>query len=164
MGNDSESQNASHSKDHLLEHFRGITTLIHFATRVNWGRPAIYGRMTIASRRITLSPNYAGLEALAQLTARDDEVIALAVAGYTVDAEDKDCTSLQIAVVAETKDAANTGAIRPGVSRWEEVADDPSAGLVYASICTIRVLRHLTTNRNTDRTSCLIILLPFPTL
>jgi len=41
MGNDSESQNASHSKDHLLEHFRGITTLIHFATRVHQEKPPV---------------------------------------------------------------------------------------------------------------------------
>ena len=54
--------------------------------RINCRRLAIYSRMNPTPNRATLGPNYAALEALAKLIARDDEVVALAVAGYTVDA------------------------------------------------------------------------------
>ena len=53
-------------------------------------------------------------------------MLALAVTGYVVDAHDSNRACLQIAVVAETKDA-NTS-VRLGTSCWKDVTNDSSLG------------------------------------
>jgi len=125
----SETQSDAQTKNQLLERFRGITTLSNFVMRVRRGRsPTVFDQVNPVPNKVTFGPNYAGQQALAKLIARDHEVLALAIAGYVVNAQDDNRACLQIAAVAETKDA--NASVRVGTSRWKEVRNDPSQGLL----------------------------------
>jgi len=95
--------------------------------RASRGRsPGTFVEVNPVPKEVSFGPNYASLQALAKLIALDHEVLALAVTGYAVDAQDNSRACLPIAVVAETKDASTS--VRLGTSCWKDVKNDPSLG------------------------------------
>jgi len=103
----------SQSKELVLEAFKLTTSVLNVVTSVNDRQDTPFPPM----REIPRGPTYPLLRALASMLARDDEVVAVASTGYTIDGQ---IHRFQILAAAESDRIVSAAT---GRSHWEDVRE-----------------------------------------